>query len=467
MSNTSLDSSFLQGPFAPTREDGRWDDLKVVGEIPPELCGTLYRTGSEPQFDPFRVDLYHWFDGDGVIGGVTLRDGRASFQRRVIDTEGLVAERRVGHALFGGLNGGTHPDVPKNGPPIKNVVNTNVTVFGDKLLAFCELGLPYELAKDDLRTLGMFDFGGVKTPVTAHWKVDPDNGDLLFYGVFMTSITWYRANRFGQVVESKAFDMGVPSLIHDFTVTKDYAIFFINPTLIDVREAMRGERPTIWEPEVGCRIAVLDRRTLSVQMIQAQDSFAPTHFLNAWQDGDEIVIDGNRTSQMGYPRGVPASQFDHLWFKTAYPWRWRINPSQGTMRDEQISEINSEFPRHNESLVGKEVRFGYYAATREGGYCENWLFDNVAKHDFKRGTVEFQNVGGKLSSPGESVFVARRDATEEDDGWVLTLWYDPECDQTELVILNGRDFGGEPQARIKLGRRFPMGFHGNWVPEAA
>lgn len=467
MSNTSQGSDFLQGPFAPTRQDGRWDDLEVRGEIPQELCGTLYRTGSEPQFDPVRADLYHWFDGDGVIGGITLKDGRASFQRRVIDSDGLAAEKRAGHAIYGGINGGGHPQRPHDAPPMKNTGNTNVTVFGDKLLAFMEMGLPYELKKDDLRTLGSFDFGGVKTPVTAHWKVDPDNGDLLFYGVFMTTITWYRADRFGQLVESHSFDMGVPSFIHDFAVTKDFAIFFINPTIIDVPSAMRGERPVIWAPEVGCRIAVLNRHTFSLKMIAASDRFAPTHFLNAWQDGKEIVVDGNRATEMSYLPGVPASQFDHLWFKTAYPWRWRINPAEGTLRDEQISDINSEFPRHNESLVGKAVQFGYYAATRNGKYCQNWLFDNIAKHDFKRGTVEFQNVGGQLSSPGESVFVARRDAADEDDGWVLTLWYDPEIDQTELVILNGQDFSGQPQARIKLGRRFPMGFHGNWVAEAA
>jgi carotenoid cleavage dioxygenase-like enzyme len=358
MSNISRGNGFLKGPFAPTRQDGRWDDLEIIGEIPQELCGTLYRTGSEPQFDPVRADLYHWFDGDGVIGGITLKDGRASFQRRVVDTAGLAVETQAGHAIYGGLNGGGLPQKPQNAPPVKNTANTNVTVFGDKLLAFMEMGLPHELKKDDLQTIGCFDFGGIKTPVTAHWKVDPDNGDLLFYGVFMTQITWYRANRLGEVIESHAFDMGVPSFIHDFAVTKDFAIFFINPTITDIPGMMRGERPVIWAPEVGCRIALLNRHTFALKMIATSEPFAPTHFLNAWQDGDDIVIDGNRTSEFGYPRGVPVSQFDHLWFKTAYPWRWRINPTLGTLRDEQISDINSEFPRHNESLVGKPVLCG-------------------------------------------------------------------------------------------------------------
>lgn len=58
-----------------------------------------------------------------------------------------------------------------------------MTVFGGRLLVFTEIDIPHELARDSLQTIGMYDFGGVKGPVTAHWKVDPDNGDLLFYGV--------------------------------------------------------------------------------------------------------------------------------------------------------------------------------------------------------------------------------------------------------------------------------------------
>ncbi|MBV8224340.1 MAG: carotenoid oxygenase family protein [Verrucomicrobia bacterium] len=52
----------------------------------------------------------------------------------------------------------------------------------------------------------------------------------------------------------------------------------------------------------------------------------------------------------------------------------------------------------------------------------------------------------------------------EDDGSILSLWYDPTVDRSEMVMQDARDFSGEPAARVKLNHRVPYGFHGNWVP---
>ena len=42
--------------------------------------------------------------------------------------------------------------------------------------------------------------------------------------------------------------------------------------------------------------------------------------------------------------------------------------------------------------------------------------------------------------------------------------YDAARNSSDLVILDAADFGGEPVARIRLPRRVPYGFHGNWIP---
>ena len=56
-------------------------------------------------------------------------------------------------------------------------------------------------------------------------------------------------------------------------------------------------------------------------------------------------------------------------------------------------------------------------------------------------------------------------ASDELAGWYLTYVYDPVTDGSDLVIIDASDFEGDPVARIRLPRRVPHGFHGNWMPD--
>jgi carotenoid cleavage dioxygenase-like enzyme len=57
--------------------------LKITGELPSELNGTLYRNGPNPQFDAAGA---HWFVGDGMLHAFHLENGRASYRNRWIRT---------------------------------------------------------------------------------------------------------------------------------------------------------------------------------------------------------------------------------------------------------------------------------------------------------------------------------------------------------------------------------------------
>src|SRR5258705_5036439 len=57
------------------REHG-FEALRLEGELPAELTGTLYRTG--PALFSSHGDRYqHWFDGDGAVSAVRFAGGRA------------------------------------------------------------------------------------------------------------------------------------------------------------------------------------------------------------------------------------------------------------------------------------------------------------------------------------------------------------------------------------------------------
>ena len=82
----------LNGPFEPWHQEADTFDLEVVGKIPLELNGALYRTSSNPHVQPPHPNRYHWFDGDGMIYGVFLRDGRAHASSRWVRTAAFKVE---------------------------------------------------------------------------------------------------------------------------------------------------------------------------------------------------------------------------------------------------------------------------------------------------------------------------------------------------------------------------------------
>ena len=90
------DSFFLKENFGPVHEEITAERLPVTGRLPPELDGMFVRNGPNPQFPP--RGNYHWFDGDGMVHGVRVQGGAASYRNRYVRTAGWRAERRAGKA---------------------------------------------------------------------------------------------------------------------------------------------------------------------------------------------------------------------------------------------------------------------------------------------------------------------------------------------------------------------------------
>ena len=96
--------------------------LKITGELPRELNGTLYRNGPNPQFD---APGAHWFVGDGMLHAFHLENGRASYRNRWVRTPKWQAEHDAGRALFGGF-GRKLPGAPADITTDGGVANTNI-----------------------------------------------------------------------------------------------------------------------------------------------------------------------------------------------------------------------------------------------------------------------------------------------------------------------------------------------------
>ena len=82
--------AYIQDVYAPVKDERVDHDLQVIGEIPKDLKGAYVQNNPNPQFPP--QGLYHWFDGDGMIHGVQLHEGEATYRNRYVQTKGFLEE---------------------------------------------------------------------------------------------------------------------------------------------------------------------------------------------------------------------------------------------------------------------------------------------------------------------------------------------------------------------------------------
>lgn len=456
-----VESPFLDGNFAPVREERDAADLPVIGELPRDLDGVFVRNGPNPQFHPIRG--YHWFGGDGMLHGVAIRDGKAAYRNRWIRTEAFVRERAAGRAIWPSDMKGPDFDNPE-GPMRGNTANTALVWHDGRLLALWEAGEPYHVKLPGLETVGPHTFGGALSHAfTAHPKVDPVTGELLFFGYHLYAepfLQYSVASREGRIEHTTAIHLPIGVMMHDFAITERYAVFLDLPFTFTMEKVEQGKNPFAWEPERGARIGVLPRRGQGSEI--RWFSIAPGfvfHTLNAYEEGDFLILDACR---------LPA--FDLYAFKAEFAaqenpsrlHRYRLNLKTGEATEQPLDDIKSDFPRVNEALVGRKARFGYTARFEDGG---PGLSDGLLKYDLQTGRSELHH-HGKGRSGGEGVFVPRPGGKAEDDGWVITFVHDEASNQSELVVIDATRFTDAPVARVKMPGRVPFGFHGAWIGAA-
>jgi carotenoid cleavage dioxygenase-like enzyme len=462
---------FLRGNFAPVHEEVTVENLTVIGKLPPEMDGMFVRNGPNPQFPP--IKNYHWFEGDGMLHGVRIRDGRASYRNRYIRTQGWKAENECGKALYGSFL--DPPNVPvmlrlfrnslKRLAMVKNTANTALIHHDGRLLALWETGEPHEIQLPDLDTVGPYKYGGkLKHRFTAHPKVDPVSGEMLFFGYspFRPCVSYSVVNAQGQLVSTTRINVRRPIMMHDFAITPRYTIFMDLPFTFSIKRVMRGQPVLKFEPELGARFGILPRygKGEDIKWFEVPSCYV-FHTLNAYEDGDDLVLLACRTKEFPdsffTPPGMNTSGGRVIgpeWAPLMY--RWRLNLKTGNTREEALDDVPSDFPRVNDKVVGRKMRYGYTVSLMTGP-------NGLLKYDYERGRSEL-HVHGEKRMGGEGVFVARPNATAEDDGWVMTYIHDEGTNKSELTVIEAQDFTAPPVARVQIPVRVPYGFHGAWIP---
>ena len=433
---------WMKGPLAPVSEEVMTFDLDVEGEIPLSLNGIYARNGANPR----RGHSGHWFLGDGMVHGVSIRDGRAEWYRnRWVRTPRFYGEPRTPD---------THSDLHFS------LANTNVMAYAGRIFALVENALPVELDRE-LNTIGPYDFGGsLATPFTAHPKVCADTGELHFFGyrVQPPYLTYHVAHRSARLLRSLEIPVKAPTMVHDMALTTGHVIFLDLPVVFDLAMAQQGTMPFSWSDTYGARLGILPRGApiTALRWVEIDPCYV-YHVANAFETpSGEIVIDVAWYAE--HWRGGPSPAL----FDSARMKRWRITPGASKAKEEFLDDRTVEFPRIDDRQTGREHRYIYAVATEndlaEGAYHALIQYDVAASRSVVR------DFGSGIPSEF-SIAAATGYGDRRDGGFAMGFVYNPEGGKSDLVILNADDISRPIVARIKLPRRVPQGFHGNWMPD--
>jgi carotenoid cleavage dioxygenase-like enzyme len=454
---TTAVNPYLDGNFAPVREEITADTLPVIGQLPSELSGMFVRNGPNPQWSP--IGQYHWFDGDGMLHGVQISNGQATYRNRYVQTAKWQTEQAAGKAIWSGLLEPPQPNLP---PGIsQNTANTALVWHAGQLLALWEGGAPHAIQVPNLQTCGEYTYDGqLISAFTAHPKVDPITGEMMFFGYSFTPpyLQYSIVSAQGQLVKTVPIDLPMAVMMHDFAISANYTIFMDLPLTFNPERMSRGEALLKFESDRPSRFGIAPRfgDNSQIQWFESSPCYV-FHTLNAYETGDEVVLIACRMSSTNVlvtqdTQRDPDGDIPRL-------HQWRFNLKTGKVSEQRLDDVPGEFPRINENFLGQTTQYGYIAKSAPTPVP---LFDGVIKYDFNNGTSQSHEFGlGRYG--GEPVFAPRPSATAEDDGWLLTFVHDEGAGTSELVVINAQDVTSAPVARVLIPQRVPYGFHGAWV----
>lgn len=457
----------LTGPFAPLADESEFRDLPLLkGRIPTDLNGVYMRTGPNTRFAP--QGRYHPFDGDGMIHAAEFRQGRLTLRNRWVRTEAFQEEDAAGTACFHGIRETLKGRSDKR---LKDSGNTDLVGHGGKALALWYMsGDAWEIDPLTLQTLGksnaIAQTGGA---ISAHAKVDEISGELMFfdYGLEAPYMHYGVVGADGRLKHHVPIELPGPRLPHDMAITEHYSVLHDLPLFHNPEALKLGRHKIEFHPEMRTRLGVIPR-------LGASDSirwfeFTPCflyHVVNAWEDGDWVVMVGCRYMPVQRDDGSidaerTARDVAEL-VMHARLWRWSMNLKTGEAVETALdAERNVEFPGFNGALSGRRTRYGYLCDQRVDVSLQ---WSGLRKYDLDSGAMlSAWSDDPQHSWYSEPWFAAADGANAEDHGYVIAFQWNSALNRQTLDVFDARDLSTGPVAQLAIPRHIPTGFHGCWI----
>ena len=467
MQETAVRSQASPG-FADLDEELSLDEIQVSGQLPPWLSGSLVRV------TPAKFDIEgerrprHWFDGLAMLHRFGFSGGKVSYANRFLQSDAYKRAEK-GDGIGAGFATDPCRQIFKRvqalfSPDFTDNANVNLMQLGERYIAMTETPLPVQFDERTLATLGHPQ----KAPgqvTTAHPHHDRELDEAVNYAANIGPRSQYRVFATSASGEQRIVakvPVKEPAYMHSFGMTERFVILAEYPLLLNPLQLATGSRSFIesyhWKPENGTRFLVIDRHSGDVHTTAKADAFFCFHHVNAYEDGDDIVVD---LSAYDDPSLIERLYIDRL--REGYAAvpsqlrRYRISPGSDRVDAEVLLDRTVELPRIDYARVNtKPYEVVYGAGVRPDS--PDWM-NELVKFDLPTRALKTWHEPGCY--PGEPVFVGRPERDREDDGVILSVVFDGSSGRSFLLVLDAATF--EEQARAEVPHHIPFGFHGQFM----
>lgn len=470
---TNTENEFFPLGIAKNQREYGSNDIPVQGKIPAWLSGHYIRNGPG-MYQLKNRRLNHWFDAMGALHRFSILNGKVDYQCRYIDCGSYRHVSETGElkysefasdpckSLFKKLQSYVIPTLPNmtDNPKI------NVAQIGDKIMALGETPMQVEFDIHTLKAVGVEEIvpGAFAYKTTAHPHLE--NGSAFNLVVKFGMQSHYRIYDMAATGRKAIASVPVakPAYLHGFGMSKKYFIIAAGPLVVVPLQLLFWKRPYIenhkWLPQEGARIWVIDKESGKKVAEFETESFFSFHHVNAWEEGDELVMDINAYDDASIVEKYYLKELEkpHSQIPFGTLRRYRMNLKTRRISHTRVSEACIELPRidYHRFNTNGNYNFTYgvsiHPRKREGFY------NSIVKINSKNGDSIYWNEEGCY--PGEPCFVPAPGSRNDEDGILLSIVLDAKKKNSFLLLLDAASLC--EVARATVPEAIVYGFHADF-----
>lgn len=468
-----MSNSFFQYGIDTNQREYAMKNIPVSGKIPEWLEGNYIRNGPG-MFHINGKRVNHWFDAMGALHSFNICNGKVDYISKYIPCESYRSATEEGKLSFSEFATDPCKSIFKKAqsyvfPSLPNMTDNpkiHVAKIGTRFMALGETPMQVEFDPQTLERIGVDEInpGAMAYKTTAHPHFENQHAYNLIVKFGMQShYRIYDMAHKGKALSS--IPVAKPAYLHGFGMSKNYFIIAAGPLVVVPIHLLFWKKPYIenhkWLPQEGAKIWVIEKSSGKLKSVFETEAFFSFHHINAWEEGDELVMDINAYDDASIVSKYYLNELQKIDLKLPEGTlrRYRLNlKSRRITENNIVSDACIELPRIDYERYNTNGTYGFTYGVGLHPQHKTGFYNSIVKINARNGDAHYWYQDGCY--PGEPCFISSPGSKTDEEGVLLSIVLDSKAENSFLLILDATSL--QEIARASVPEPIVYGFHGEF-----